>query len=428
MGVHERGDETVAVRGWSAAARVGFRFVFCYFVQFAFFSGHKTVVEKIPLVGHRMQELLARPYVLAAQWLGVHVFHLTGAAAVPHFSGFADRALDWIAAGLMVAIAVVATTVWTVVDRRRVEYADLMAWLRFGLRLTLAIAMLWYGSIKLFPMQVEPPSLAVLHEPVGNMSPMTILWTLLGTNPAYERLCGALETLCALLLLFRRTALMGSLLSLVVMSNVVLFNYFFDVPVKLYATNLLLIAVVLIAPDVRAMFDFFLSRKACVPRSLWVPPVKRRSFKIATLLIELGLVLVMIKPFFSHEGYSRAAAAERNPSKLVGQWHLESGSLTTNDGAAMTDLFFEPTGRATVRGANDVLWGSGFYDEKNVSLPTYLGAGVDYEIRASDATNLALMPKDAKNPELLLKRVEIPLHYRIYDRGFHLVSEWGFEQ
>ena len=427
--MHERGDEAVgavAVRRWGAGVRVGFRFVFCYFLQFVFGSGHKTVLGKIPFVGRRVEAGLEWPYAAAARWVGVHVFHLTGAAAVRHFSGFADRALDWIAAGLMVAIALLATIVWTVVDRRRVEYADLMAWLRFGLRLTVAVAMLWYGSIKLFPMQVEPPSLAVLHEPVGNMSPMTMLWTLLGSNPGYERVCGAMETLCAVLLLFRRTALMGALLSLVVMSNVVLFNYFFDVPVKLYATNLLLMCVVLVAPDVRAMWDFFLSRKACVPRSLWVPPVGRRAFKIATLLIELGLVLVLVKPFFSHEGYARAAAAERNPSKLVGQWHLVGGALTVNDGAALTDLFLEPTGRVTAKGANDVLWGTGFYDEREVGLTTYLGAGVGYSIR-EDAGGMVLVPKSG-GVELRFVRVDIPLHYRLYDRGFHLVSEWGFEQ
>jgi hypothetical protein len=51
-----------------------------------------------------------------------------------------------------------------------------LGWLRFLLRLTVAIFMIGYGLDKLFPFQMQPLSIAILNEPVGNLSPMTFLW------------------------------------------------------------------------------------------------------------------------------------------------------------------------------------------------------------------------------------------------------------
>ena len=76
--------------------------------------------------------------------------------------------------------------------------------------------------MKIFPLQMSPPSLAVLNEPVGNTSPMTLLWTMIGLHPGYEMLAGWFEATAASLLIFRRTALLGALLTVVIMSNVLL--------------------------------------------------------------------------------------------------------------------------------------------------------------------------------------------------------------
>ena len=51
---------------------------------------------------------------------------------------------------------------------------------------------------------MQPPNLAVLNEPLGQASPLTLLWTLLGLLPMYKRVCGAAEVLGGVLILFRR--------------------------------------------------------------------------------------------------------------------------------------------------------------------------------------------------------------------------------
>lgn len=421
-------DASAALSGsWPPLLRVAFRFVTLYCAQFALGSNHKTVLEKLPGIGRPLQAALNLPYLRASQWIAVHGLHLGGAAVVPHASGFGDRALDWISAALMLALTAVGTALWTVCARAR-SYTSLWLWLRFLLRLTLAVAMLWYGSIKVWPIQIESPSLAVLNEPVGQMSPMTLLWTLLGSNHAYEVTCGLVETLCGLLLLWRRTALAGSLLAIVIMANVVLFDLFFDVPVRLYASNLLLMAVVISAPDLPALFTLLFRRQPATLTSHWVPQTPHSWVRYALLGAELVLVLVFLKGFANHAQYTHEAAGERHPSPLSGQWHVDRGTLPTPAGSPAIDLFLEPNGRTTVRAADRTLHGGGAYDARHLTLTTTLLALAPYRIAQPTPDTLALKPEQPGEPELYLSRVPLPASYPLYERRFALFNEFGYER
>jgi hypothetical protein len=416
---------------WSAIVRVAFRFVFCYIAQYALCCGNATVWRAIPwLGGHVLEPLFAMPYMLAAQWLGQHLFHLHGPGAHLHSSGYGDRALDWIAAGIMLAVAALATAIWSALDRRT-QYNTLLAWFRFGLRLTIAVAMLNYGSWKIFPIQMPPPALAVLNEPLGQTSPLTMLWTLLGMNQAYEKICGGIEFLGALLLLNRRTALLGAMLAAFVMTNVVLFNFSFDVPVKLYAANLLLMALVAIVPDLRALFGFFWKQKPTAPTALWQPALRGRA---RWLLPALEVAVVLSVGIVSSFGHYRQHALEesnlRHPSPLAGEWHLDAGSILTGDGVPMSDLVLEPDGRLDVRAADGSLWGGSSYRSGETLLR--FGApglpSVTFAIAQPDPAHLVLTPTTGTGGELRLTRVPLPSHYPLLERGFHLINEWGLER
>ncbi len=430
--------ETPNRTAWPRSLRLGFRFLFLYLVQFALGSNHKTVFEKVPEFGVKLQGLLNLPYLRLSQWMAVHWLYLVGPAAVPHASGFGDRALDWLTAGLMVAIAIMGTAVWSGFARGRDEAQreeTLWLYLRFLLRLTVAVAMLWYGSIKLWPIQIESPSLAVLNEPVGNLSPMTLLWTLLGSNHTYEFVCGLVETLCGLLLLWRRTALAGALLAVVIMANVVLFDVFFDVPVRLYAANLLLMAVVMAAPDLPGVFDLLLRRRAVLLTSRWVPVARTRVGRYGFVAAELVLVLVFLKGFVNHAQYTREAAGERSPPALAGEWHLEASvrggeavAFRTAAGSPLVDLYLEPNGRTTLRAADGTLHGGGTYAGDRVTLAGYLLQGSRFRVEQTDAAHLVLVPESAADPELRLTRVALPGRYPLYERRPQLVNEFGYER
>jgi hypothetical protein len=424
---------------WRLGTRIAFRLAFCYLMQYALLCGHRTLLSVIPRFGAPLEERAALLYLLPARWVGVHLFHLTGASAVIHRGAFGDHALDWIAAGLMLAVSVVATCVWSLIDRRRPAYPRLFSLLRWVLRLTLVLSILWYASIKIFPVQIESPSLAVLNEPVGSTSPMTMLWTVLGMNPAYERVCGAIELLCALLLLWRRTALSGVLLALVVLANIVLFDVFFDVPVRLYAANLLLMALTLLAPDVRALLQFLWTQQPVTPRSAWRLYGTQRSVQIASLAFDLLVLLTALRLFtYAHGQAAREESGEQHPPTLSGEWRIEpaetssghaAGAASNGDFGRATEIYLEPSGRVTARLRDGLLHGGGHYDiaSHTIDIPSGTGANIRYTFLQPDAMHLVL----AAGPGLRtldLTRMPLPGHYplldRIHERGLHLVEEF----
>src|ERR1700721_2964258 len=124
-------------------------------------------------------------------------------------------ALRWRAASLLafcfLVVAAAAAAVWSVVDRKRENYATLYKWFRVFLRFALASELLAYGMAKVIPLQMPFPYLPKLVEPFGNFSPMGVLWASIGASPAYEIFAGCAETLAGVLLIFPRTTMLGAL-------------------------------------------------------------------------------------------------------------------------------------------------------------------------------------------------------------------------
>jgi hypothetical protein len=91
---------------------------------------------------------------------------------------------------------------------------------------------------------------------------MGLLWSFMGASAAYTAFTGLAEVTAAILLTMRRTALLGSLLAAGVMTNVVMLNFCYDVPVKLYSSHLLLMALFIAAPHAKRLADFFIFNRA----------------------------------------------------------------------------------------------------------------------------------------------------------------------
>lgn len=446
---------------WSPATRFGFRIAFLYFFCFIFFGSNGTLFQAFPVVGGWIEGKLAWPFNHLSEFTGQHLFHLTGIAAHWHPSESGDTTMNWIQNGLLLTFALAGGILWTVIahlrNNRRTEYGTLHAWIRFLLRLTCGMFMIGYGLAKVFPFQMPPPSVAILNEPAGNMAPMTFLWTLIGLNPVYEIICGSAEVLGGVLLLYRRTSLAGALFSAFVVTNVVLYNFCFDVPVKLFAANLLLGCIFLVLPDALSLCRFFWSHRPATPTAAWVPPASRRAGRIAILVTEIafGIAFLIVRPIFETIGWHHLQVALRTPSPLAGAWHLDgthpaSGAFVDPEGLPVTDLYVAPSSRAYTRSTDGELWLTGFnlnLQKHSVGISCYfISPPTNYDWQLSDPNHLILTslppeapktgPKDKRakpgapfTPAVLtLTRTPTPDHYPLLERGFHFISEWRYER
>lgn len=261
--------ETPPPARWSLARRILFRFLFAHFVIF-FFPAPFTSV--LPVVGSTIEEFFSDSIWLPmARVAGKYVLHLP--QEVTHVpSGSGDTTFNYVSLFVNVCLAVIVTVIWSFVQRRKNNHEELEGYFRIWLRYTLAMVMIGYGVPKLVKQQFGDPSILQLVKTYGESSPMDLLWTFMGFSTPYTFFGGVMELIPAMLLFFRRTALLGALLLMGVLANVVMLNLCYDVPVKIYSSHLFVMSILVTWPDVNRLMQFFLRNKATMP----VP--ERRKF------------------------------------------------------------------------------------------------------------------------------------------------------
>ena len=415
---------------WGLAKRLLFRFVCSYFFLYIF----PFPLDYVPYVGVATgwyQNL----WHAIAPWVGRQVF---GVEITVFTNGSGDTTYDYVVAFCYAVLAATAALVWTLLDRKRANYARLHEWLRIYVRFFLAASMVSYGAYKVFPSQFPAPSLDRLIQPIGDASPMGLLWTFIGASRAYEFFSGAAEMLGGLLLLGRRTTLLGALVCVGVVGNVVMLNFSYDVPVKLYSSHLLLMAVFLIAPDVRRLANFFLFNRAAAPAE--VRPLFRRVWLNRAALACRTLLLLGIAGLALSQSYQGIVDYAPSRSPFYGIWNVEELEI---DGQARPALL-----------ADESRWARVIFDFPgllavqlmNQSRERY-GLNLDLQKKVLELTKRddpkwksALSFKHA-GPGLLalegtfdghkmrarLRRIENP-KFRLVDRGFHWINEYPFNR
>ena len=150
----------------------------------------------------------------------------------------------------------------------------------FGVRLMIAVpaaarrvrSCLPHGLPAIFNVTIAEQHIRNSNVRVLTIRPMGVLWSFMGFSNVYQIFTGIGEALGSLLIVFRRTTTLGALLLCGVLANVALLNYTFDVPVKLFSTNLLLMAVFLAAPDAKRLFDVLVRNRPAAPRPCAAAP------------------------------------------------------------------------------------------------------------------------------------------------------------
>jgi uncharacterized membrane protein YphA (DoxX/SURF4 family) len=222
-----------------------------------------------------------------------------------------------------VILAMVATAVWSWLDRERSNYEVLYQWFRIVVRVTLAIMLMSYGCNKIFRTQFLEPSLMQLMEPYGRSSPMDLLWIQMGYSRLYSFFGGLAEMLGAILLLVPQLTTLGALIGGAVMTNVLMLNLAYDVPRKILSIHMVLMAVFLLVPDMRRLFDFFvLNRQTQLSEPVFAFKDKLLSRGLTALIVLIGVGTLVGHSIWSHNSATKAAT--RVPAIVRGVWTVDN--------------------------------------------------------------------------------------------------------
>ena len=425
-----------ATRPWSSVTKIAFRFCFLYFglfcvlfaqITFAFFG---IVGEFLPKLAVMWQMTVLGPPL---QWIGREVF---GVDAVLHQdSGSGDQTVVWVMVFTLAVVAAVGTAVWTLLDRRRPDYARLSAWFLTFVRLCVAGQMLFYGFAKLVPTQMPSPPPSALLRSFGDFSPASVLWLQVGSSHPYEMTLGAVEVLAGLLMFLPRTATLGTLLGLASMAQVFLLNMTFDVPVKILSGHLLLMSLVLLAPQLRRLTDLFVLQRPSEPVSQ--PPLfssERANRRAATAQAVLGLWVLVGCVFASWQAWHAYGGGKAKP-ELYGIWSVREFSVDgkpvpplTTDQTRWQRVVFETDGALTYQRMNGELVDAPATTTSDTITATGPGGAALAELKVSRpaARQLQLTGTLQGRPvQITLDQVDLD-QFTLRNRGFHWIQEYPF--
>lgn len=431
-------ESPAPVENWGLALRIAFRFCVAYFTLFSLSNQILSGLLVIPKVN--IPELSAFwPLRHITFWTAAHVFRIKH-ELVYTGSGSGDKTFDWVLAFCLLVIAAAITCLWSILDRRRENYATFFKWFWVTMRFALASEMFLYGLAKVIPLQMPFPYLARLLEPYGNFSPMAVLWSSVGASRPYEIFTGCAETLGGILLLTPRTTTLGALVCLADMIQVFMLNMTYDVPVKLFSFHLILFSLFLLAPEGRRLVNFFLTDRA-ITASRQMPLFRSaRANRIAVLLqVVFGLYLIGMGIYSGVEAW-RDYGGGRPKSPLYGIWNVEQMSIDgqthpplPTDQARWRRVVFDFPTFASFQRPDDTFTGFGAsISDKDKTLTLTKPADKNWKATfsyARPAPNQLILDgaMDGHKIQMQMKLLDRD-KFVLVNRGFHWINEYPFQR
>lgn len=421
-----------AVTRWNPLTRIAFRFSFSYFGLFCLWFAQILFVytgiagQWLPDEAIMWQMVQLDPVIT---WVGQHAFGID--AALHRDSGSGDQTGIWIGVFCLLVLASAATAVWTAVDRRRLQYTRLWAWFLVFLRLCLGGQMLFYGVAKLIPTQMPEPPLQALLRPYGELSPASVLWLQVGSSHPYEILLGAVEVLGGVLLFWPRTATLGALISLASMAQVFMLNMTYDIPVKLLSLHLLLMSLVLLAPQAQRLANLLVLQTHSEPTSQ--PPLfaSARANGVAGW-VQAGLgVWALIGCLAIGWLQWQEHGGGRQKPPLYGIWAVTEYTvdakpvppLTTDQSRWQRLVFDEPGAVTYQRMSGELVTAPATVDDHAVALPE-LRAELSVDRPTPDRLRLDGR-LDGRSVTMSLERVDLN-SFTLRNRGFNWVQDYPY--
>ena len=433
---------------WKLSRKISFRFFCSFFILYIF----PFPLNSVPFGGeiNKISEKILGWYYAAFEyvtffwhWLtpgvGKTLLNLENPITI-FTNGSGDTTYDYVLVLTMILLSILICIGWSILDRNRKNYNTAYYWLCVLIRYYLAVIMLSYGFSKVFHLQMPYPYLSRLVQPYGDSSPMGLAWTYVGQSKAFSAFVGWSEVICGLLLFFRKTTLVGALLTLIVMGNVVVVNLCYDIPVKLFSSVLEIMALYLAAPYLKKMYQAFIQHKPIHINNYYQPVFTKRWQAIGIKILK---VLIIADALFSgvkgsiDQGKQYGDNAPKPPlygiynTVLVVRNNDTIPPLTT-DTSRWKQIIVQSNNYARIKLMNDTLRNYNFKVDTALrkaivfaNWDTLNKINFNY---ITDADYLTFTGK-FKNDSLFIKLKRFDeKNFRLMSRGFHWINEYPYNR
>lgn len=244
------------------------------------------------LATYHFMDYLNRPFRRANVYLISTVARLFFEKPFTGNLGFRDYYWTYVALVFYFLIATAIALVWTVADKGEKSRQFFVCTWVFA-RYYLAAIFLGYGISKLFGDQFARPDLSSLIMPLGDHDVHTLFWEYMGASKSYQIFGGLLETIAGLLLLFRRTATIGCLVSFALLVNILMLDIAYDTFVKVRLVYFILITVFILIPDLKRLYRIFILKQN-VSLAHVLPLIAHKKYKWMQYALKFCLIGLML--------------------------------------------------------------------------------------------------------------------------------------
>ncbi len=423
-----------AVNNWSLTQKLLFRFFAAYFFIYIipFPIGFIPFTDTLFTWFNGIWDWLV-------PWAGKNMLHLSYPITVmPNGSG--DTTYNYVQLFLFAFLAIITAIIWSVADRKRKSYDLLLYWIMVYVRYYLAFTMMSYGFYKIIKTQFPFPFMG-LTKTYGDSSPMGLLWNFMGYSTAFNVFTGLADAIGGFLLLLRKTTTFGALFCMTVLSNIVAMNFCYDVPVKLFSSNLLLMAIFIAVPDMKRLINFFFRNKA-VPAVNMQPKFYKRWMKITWLAVKVLLIgSVSYSTITSAwDGYTSYGDEATQKTPLFGVYNVttfvknkDTLPRLATDTLQWKQLTLVYADYATIKMMNDSVKGYSFTPDtaaKTVKLFMYSDTTHKSTLHYfnPDATHLVFTGKlNDDSVHIEMQKMDFN-NMRLINRGFHWINEYPYNR
>lgn len=367
-------------------------------------------------------------FTVPGLWVARHLFHLTGPMTSARNGDNGDVGEEFARLLLAVVIGLVGAAIWTARDRRQPRAAWVGETTRVMLRYSIALGLVSYGVAKLLPQQFPPLSPIVLDQRVGELRPMSLLWTFMQYSRPYAFFGGLMEMVAVVLLCFRRTATLGAIVCLAVMSNVMLLNYAYDVPVKLYATMIVVSATVLLLYELPRLTAFFVTNRTAPPADdSFIHRHVGTGLRWAIKTVAVGSVVVssfmVMLPTASQGGVVSSASGPNGTFRVLSFGRNGESADSIPPGTRWTRLVVSPT-NVIIRFESDSLVGCGRQPASSSAMALTCGKNHGGILRWLRDGDILFLEGNVDGAALRVSaRYVAPGDYRLMRGGFHLITD-----
>ena len=319
---------------WKIYQKIGFRFVLIFFVLF------------ITCLDWSVNPILSQLYYYGplssvldgiVSWVGSGIFNIESTIVSPYDGEHNDRTYVYLLYFTIAIFAALGTILWSILDRKRSNYKVLYYWFTTIIRYYLAFTMFQFALYKFFRIQFPDLGFYTLTAQVGDLSPMHLAWAFFGHSYEYNVFMGVAEA-ATLLLLFRKTTALGTLLVMAALANVIAVNYSFDVHAKLYPTALFIMALFLFLRDAKSILRFFTSGRAVSLSKIQAPEFKKPWMNKAKPVLKLTIIgYFLIVPLIDNIDFRKSIVDDIEAKmEYSGLYEIESFILN-NDTISVSD-------------------------------------------------------------------------------------------